>query len=406
MTPLTALLLGGIHPTAAAALQSSGFLVREERRELSGETLHAALPGVHLLGIRSGTKVDARALAASTDLLAVGCFCIGVNQVDLGAAAEMGVPIFNAPFSNTRSVAELVIGETILLMRSVPEKNAALHRGTWLKSAAGSTEIRGKTLGIVGYGHIGTQVGILAEALGMRVLFHDTEKKLALGNAAPAQSLEDLLARSDVVTLHVPGGAATERMIGEAQFAAMRPGARLLNASRGTVVDISALVAALESGRLAGAALDVFPSEPASKDEEFVSPLRAFENVLLTPHVGGSTAEAQENIGLEVADKLARFALGGSTTMAVNFPEVTLPDAAGRHRILHIHRNVPGVLAAMNDLFAAAHINIAGQSLRTDASTGYVVTDADAPPPPGMLAALEAVPGTIRARILPPPPRP
>jgi D-3-phosphoglycerate dehydrogenase len=310
--------------------------------------------------------------------------------------------VFNAPYSNTRSVAELVIAEAILLMRRVPERNAECHRGGWAKSAEGSFEVRGKTLGIVGYGHIGTQVGVLAESLGMHVLFHDIEAKLALGNAAPAQGLEDLLARSDIVTLHVPQTSATAGMIGPEEIARMRRGAMLINASRGNVVDIDALAAALREGRLAGAAVDVFPKEPKSKDEEFVSALREFDNVLLTPHVGGSTQEAQLNIGTEVASKLVRYSDNGSTLSAVNFPEVSLPEHAGSRRLLHIHHNVPGVLSRINEVFSAGGININGQHLQTDGEIGYVVIDVSASEEQseGLREQLAEIPGTVRTRLL------
>jgi D-3-phosphoglycerate dehydrogenase len=336
-------------------------------------------------------------------LIGVGCFCIGTNQVDLDAAQERGIPVFNAPFSNTRSVAELVLAEIILLLRGIPERSALAHRGGWIKTATGSHEARGKCLGIVGYGHIGTQVGLLAEALGMRVAYYDIETKLALGNAQPLPSLEALLDIADVVTLHVPETPQTYRMIGAEQLARMKPGARLINAARGTVVDIDALVHALESKHLAGAAIDVFPTEPRASDEEFISPLRRFDNVLLTPHIGGSTEEAQQNIGLEVAGKLIKYSNNGSTLTAVNFPEVSLPEHPGKHRLLHIHRNQPGVLSQINAIFSEQRINIAGQYLQTNARIGYVVIDVDSSERTETVQLrkrLEAVAGTIRTRIL------
>ena len=334
--------------------------------------------------------------------MAIGCFCIGTNQVDLEAAELAGIPVFNAPYSNTRSVAELVIAEAIMLMRGIPQKSAECHRGGWSKSAAGSHEARGKTLGIIGYGHIGTQVGVLAEAIGMNVIFHDIETKLSLGNARSSLSLDDLLERSDVVTLHVPETAATKDMFGQAQIQKMKPGAHLINASRGTVVDIDALAAALESGHIAGAAVDVFPVEPKGNDDAFVSPLAGRDNVILTPHVGGSTLEAQDNIGIEVAAKLVRYSDNGSTLSAVNFPEVTLPGHEGSCRIMHIHRNVPGVLSRVNDIFREHGINIDGQFLRTDAKVGYVVIDVTASEAQALVLkdALGAIEGTLRTRVL------
>jgi D-3-phosphoglycerate dehydrogenase len=394
-------LLEGIHSTAVRALADDGYTnVDTYPKALSGDDLIAAIEGAHFIGIRSRTQVTEEVLARAPKLSAIGCFCIGTNQVDLTAAARRGIPVFNAPFSNTRSVAELVMGEMIMLMRDIPAKNAKLHRGEWDKSAAGAYEVRGKTLGIVGYGHIGTQVGILAEQLGMTVLFHDIENKLPLGNARRAASLATLLAVSDVVTLHVPETPATQDMIGAEQLTAMKPGSLLINASRGTVVDIDALAASLESGHLHGAAIDVFPVEPKGNDAVFSSPLTRFDNVILTPHIGGSTAEAQANIGGEVAAKLVRYSNNGSTVSAVNFPEVTLPEHTGKCRLLHIHRNVPGIIANINDRFSKAGINVASQFLQTDANVGYVVIDVDANASQVALDELSAIEGTIRCRIL------
>ena len=397
------LLLEGVSQSAVDAFRNAGYsLIDYHDRSLSGDALNKAIAGAHLVGIRSRTQLDADTLAHARRLIAIGCFCIGTNQVDLEAAHLAGIPVFNAPYSNTRSVAELVIAEAILLLRGIPRRNAECHRGGWSKNATGSHEVRGKTLGIVGYGHIGTQVGLLAEALGMQVLFHDIETKLALGNARAATSLDDLLARSDVVTLHVPETAGTRGMIGAAQIARMRPGAHLVNASRGTVVGIDALAEALRDGRLGGAAVDVFPLEPKDRDEAFESPLRGIDNVLLTPHVGGSTLEAQDNIGLEVAAKLVRYSDNGSTLSAVNFPEVALPGHEGSRRILHIHRNAPGVLSQANEVFSGRGINIDGQYLRTDAKVGYVVIDVTASEEQAteLRAALAAIPGTLRTRVL------
>ncbi len=398
---LLVLLLEGIHPSAVEALRRDGYTrIVTHAKALAGSELRAALAEASFLGIRSRTQLTAEVLQHANRLSAIGCFCIGTNQVDLGAAMRLGIPVFNAPFSNTRSVAELVLAQIIMLMRGIPAKNAALHRGDWLKSAAHSYEVRGKTLGIVGYGHIGMQIGVLAEQLGMRVVFRDIAAKLPLGNAREMPSLDELLKASDVVSLHVPETEETANMIGPAQLSAMKPGSHLINASRGTVVDIDALAAALESGHLHGAAIDVFPIEPQGNDSTFVSPLTRFDNVILTPHIGGSTSEAQVNIGKEVAAKLIRYGDNGSTTSAVNFPEVALPEHAGRSRLLHIHKNVPGVLAQVNEKLSAAGINIAAQYLSTNADVGYVVIDVDHAAKQPALAELRTVPATIRCRIL------
>ncbi len=395
------LLLEGIHPAANEVLSSSGYdLVDVHPKSLSGDDLRTALADVHFLGIRSRTQLTAEVLAAAPKLTAVGCFCIGTNQVDLRAAEARGVPVFNAPFSNTRSVAELVLAEIIMLMRGIPAKNAAAHRGEWLKSAADSYEVRGKKLGIVGYGHIGTQLSVLAESLGMRVRFFDIESKLPLGNADVANSLQGLLAESDVVSLHVPSTPLTQDMIAEAEIAAMKPGAILVNASRGDVVNIDALDAALASGHIGGAALDVFPTEPKSNEEMFSSPLRRHDNVILTPHIGGSTQEAQENIAREVATKLVRFSDNGTTASSVNFPQASLPDNLEHTRILHIHRNEPGHLQRINRVFSERGINIAAQYLQTTEAIGYVVMDAAVDAPKELIEALKALDGTIRARLL------
>jgi D-3-phosphoglycerate dehydrogenase len=323
--------------------------------------------------------------------------------VDLEFARKRGIPVFNAPFSNTRSVAELVLAEMILLMRGIPERNAAAHRGEWLKTATGAREVRGKKLGIVGYGHIGTQIGLLAESVGMQASYYDVETKLALGNARAVGSLDELLAGADVVTLHVPETPETEGMIGAAQLARMKPAAKLINASRGKVVDIGALAAALRSRQIGGAALDVFPVEPKGAGDHFVSPLREFDNVILTPHVGGSTEEAQSNIGIEVAEKLIKYSNNGSTLTAVNFPQVSLPEHPGKHRLLHIHRNHPGVLSHINAVFSRHDVNIAGQYLQTDPTIGYVVIDVEMQKTSAtrrLKSELDKVPGTIRSRVL------
>ena len=397
------LLLEGVSQTAVETFRAAGYTQIElHEKSLPEDELKRRITEAHIVGIRSRTHLSEDVLAQARRLIAVGCFCIGTNQVDLEAAELAGIPVFNAPYSNTRSVAELVIAQAILLMRGVPQKNAECHRGGWSKSAAGSHEVRGKTLGIIGYGHIGTQVGVLAEALGMQVLFHDIETKLSLGNARAAVGLDDLLTQSDVVTLHVPETAATKDMFGAAQIAQMKPGAHVINASRGTVVDIDALADALKSGKVGGAAVDVFPLEPKGNAELFESPLRGLDNVILTPHVGGSTLEAQDNIGIEVAAKLVRYSDNGSTLSSVNFPEVTLPGHDGSRRILHIHRNVPGVLSQINDIFRDRGINIDGQFLRTDPKVGYVVIDvtADEEQTASLRDAMAAIEGTLRVRVL------
>ena len=397
------LLLEGISQSAVDVFTAAGYTqIERHEKSLPEDELKRRIADVHLVGIRSRTQLNAGVLAEARRLIAVGCFCIGTNQVDLTAAKLAGAPVFNAPYSNTRSVAELVIAETILLLRRIPQKNAECHRRGWSKSAAGSFEVRVKVLGIVGYGHIGTQVGLLAEGLGMRVIYHDIERKLSLGNARPALHLEDLLERADVVTLHVPETPQTLRMIGAEQMARMRPGTALINASRGTVVDIDALAAQLRSGHLSGAAVDVFPIEPKGNDDAFESPLIGMDNVILTPHVGGSTLEAQDNIGIEVAAKLVRYSDNGSTLSAVNFPEASLPEHPGSRRLLHIHRNVPGMLSRINDVFSKANVNIEGEYLQTDSAIGYVVIDVavEEDRATSLKDALAAIPGTLHARVL------
>jgi len=397
-------LLEGVHSSAINAFRSDGYSsVEIHSKALPEPQLTDAVRDAYIIGIRSATQLTRSVLESSRHLTAIGCFCIGTNQVDLAAAQDRGIPVFNAPFSNTRSVAELVLAEIVLLMRGIPARNAAAHRGEWIKTAAGSREARGKTLGIIGYGHIGTQVGVLAEALGMQVVFYDIETKLALGNARPVQAIEALLEASDVVTLHVPQTPQTNNLIDAAALSRMKPGASLINASRGTVVDIDALVCALDSRHLSGAAIDVFPKEPKSNTDTFVSPLRGRDNVILTPHVGGSTQEAQHDIGLEVSGKLLKYSNNGSTLGAVNFPEVALPAYPGQHRLLHIHRNQPGVLSEVNAVFSAKHINITGQFLQTNPKIGYVVIDIEAPDRAVSMALrkrLDQVAGTIRTRIL------
>lgn len=409
MTPKTSLdkskikflLLEGIHPSALQVLHNAGYTnIETVSGALPPEELLRKIADVHFVGIRSRTQLTAEVFAAAQKLVAVGCFCIGTNQVDLDAARQHGVVVFNAPYSNTRSVAELVLGEAILLLRGIPAKNAVAHRGGWLKTADNAYEIRGKTLGIVGYGSIGTQLSVLAEGLGMQVVFHDVVTKLPLGNARQAASLQELLATSDIVSLHVPELPSTQWMIGAAEIAAMKPGAILINASRGTVVEIDPLADALRAGQLLGAAIDVFPVEPRTNKDEFTSPLRGLDNVILTPHIGGSTMEAQANIGLEVAEKLVKYSDNGTTTSAVNFPEVALPAHPGQKRILHVHHNVPGVLSAINQVFAQHGLNIVGQYLRTDEKLGYVVMDIGAEAQDLPLAQLGEITGTIRCRVL------
>ncbi len=395
------LLLEGVHPSAVEVLRAAGYSQIESLPgALPEDELKHRIADVHFLGIRSRTQLSAEVLAHAQRLAAVGCFCIGTNQVDLSAASARGVAVFNAPFSNTRSVAELVLAEAILLMRGIPEKNAVSHRGGWLKSASHSYEIRGKTLGIVGYGSIGAQLSVLAEALGMQVVFFDVATKLPMGNARQVPSLADVLRQADVVSLHVPETAATQWMIGAAELALMKAEAVLINAARGQVVVIEALAEAIRQKRLLGAAIDVFPQEPRSNDDLFESPLRGLDNVILTPHIGGSTKEAQESIGVEVAAKLVKYSDNGTTTSSVNFPEVALPAHPGHHRLLHVHQNVPGVMSRINQVFSDNHINIAGQFLQTRGEVGYVVIDVDAAYSDIALARLLDVPGTLRCRVL------
>lgn len=395
------LLLEGVHQSAVKTLNEAGYTnIEYLKTSLSEAELIEKIKDVHFIGIRSRTQLTANVFEAANKLMAVGCFCIGTNQVDLTAALIRGIPVFNAPYSNTRSVAELVIGQLILLLRGIPEKNALTHRGIWQKVATGSYETRGKALGLVGYGNIGSQLSVLAEAMGMKVYLYDIITKLPLGNATQVSTLKELMEISDVVSLHVPETPQTENMIGAEQISWMKKGAILINASRGTVVDIDALAAALESGHLSGAAVDVFPVEPRSNDEEFVSPLRKFDNCILTPHIGGSTLEAQENIGLEVAEKLIRYCDNGSSQTSVNFPEVALPSHPGMHRLLHIHQNVPGVMSQINQVFSASGINIRSQYLQTNDKIGYVVMDIDEKDSNYALDKLHEIDGTIRCRVL------
>ena len=395
------LLLEGVHPSAVEVFKAAGYEnIDYQPTALPEEQLLEKIAGAHFVGIRSRTQLNAKVFAAAKKLMSVGCFCIGTNQVDLQAATEHGVIVFNAPYSNTRSVAELVIAEAIMLMRGIPDKSAKAHRGEWLKSASNSYEVRGKTLGIVGYGNIGSQTSVMAESMGMKVRFYDTSTKLPLGNAAQVRKLHDLLGQSDVISLHVPDNATTRGLMGPKELAAMKPGAMLINAARGQIVDIDSLCEHLASKHIGGAAIDVFPVEPKSNQEEFISPLREFDNVILTPHIGGSTQEAQENIGIEVAEKVVMYSDNGTSTSAVNFPQVALPSHADTHRLLHVHRNIPGMMTAINQIFSQYNINVAAQYLQTNDKVGYVVVDIEAEYGDDAIAALKAIEGTIRCRVL------
>ncbi|MFQ0994958.1 phosphoglycerate dehydrogenase [Gilliamella sp. BG2] len=399
------LLLEGVHPSAIEILKFAGFTnIEYHKNALSPEELKQALKDVRFIGIRSRTQLTKDIIDSAPKLAGIGCFCIGTNQVDLDAATVKGIPVFNAPFSNTRSVAELVLAEAILLLRRVPDANAKAHRGKWNKIATGSHEARGKNLGIIGYGHIGSQLSILAESLGMNVYFYDIETKLPLGNAKQVSTMKELLAISDIVSMHVPENPTTIKMISDNEIDAMKQDAILINASRGKVIDLDALTKALKANKLSGAAIDVFPTEPASNNDPFESPLCQFDNVIITPHIGGSTSEAQENIGIEVASKLAKYSDTGATLSAVNFPEASLPiPAKGSSRFINIHRNQPGVLTAINTLFAEQGLNISAQYLQTDPQIGYVVIDIDRvkqSKAEELLSKLKNVPGTIRARLL------
>ncbi|OCF97877.1 phosphoglycerate dehydrogenase [Gilliamella sp. wkB308] len=399
------LLLEGVHPSAVEVLKSAGFTnIEYLKSALSPTELKTALKDVRFIGIRSRTHLTEDIINSAPKLAGIGCFCIGTNQVDLDAATVKGIPVFNAPFSNTRSVAELVLAEAILLLRRVPEANAQAHQGKWNKIATGSHEARGKNLGIIGYGHIGSQLSILAESLGMNVYFYDIETKLPLGNAKQIATMNELLAMSDIVSMHVPENPTTIRMISKNEINQMKSGAILINASRGKVIDLDALTDALKANKISGAAIDVFPSEPASNNDPFESPLCEFDNVIITPHIGGSTSEAQENIGIEVATKLAKYSDTGATLSAVNFPEASLPiPAKGSSRFINIHHNQPGVLTAINTLFAEQGLNISAQYLQTDPKIGYVVIDIDRveqSKAEELLIKLKNVAGTIRARLL------
>ncbi|WP_419852245.1 phosphoglycerate dehydrogenase [Actinobacillus pleuropneumoniae] len=396
------LLLEGVHQNALDVLQAAGYTnIEYHKKALDGEELINAIKDAHFVGLRSRTYLTKEVLSHAKNLVSIGCFCIGTNQVDLKEAKRLGIPVFNAPFSNTRSVAELVLAEIILLMRQVPKANAEVHRGVWNKSAAGSNEVRGKKLGIVGYGHIGSQLSVMAESIGMQVYFYDIENKLPLGNAQQIASLNELLAGCDAISLHVPENASTKNLMNADRIAQLKEDSVLINAARGTVVDIDALAARLAQGTLRGAAIDVFPEEPASINDPFESPLRQFDNVILTPHIGGSTAEAQANIGTEVANKFVKYSDNGSTLSAVNFPEVSLPILhSDAKRLLHIHENRPGILNKINQVFVDGNVNIAGQYLQTDPNIGYVVIDVELDDASEALERLQQIDGTIKARVI------
>jgi D-3-phosphoglycerate dehydrogenase len=394
------LLLENIHPSAHELFRSEGFQLEVLSGALGEADLAARIEDVHILGIRSKTKVTERVLSGARRLLTLGCFCIGTNQVDLAAANRRGIPVFNAPFSNTRSVAEMIMAEIVMLSRRLGDRVREMHTGAWRKVATGSYEVRGKTLGIVGYGHIGRQVGVIAEGLGMRVLFFDVAARLSMGNNYSTKTLDELLAQSDFVTLHVPETPQTKGMMGAREIAVMREGAYLLNASRGTVVDIAALAEALKAGHLAGAAIDVFPQEPETNSDGFETPLRELSNVILTPHIGGSTAEAQEAIGREVGSALTKFVNAGATTGAVNFPHVESALIPGKHRILNVHKNVPGVLRDINRIVSDKGANIAAQVLATDPTIGYLVMDLDQDVSRDVKNAMAVLDTSLKTRIL------
>ncbi len=394
------LLLEGLHPKAGKRFADQGFSVESHKGAFDERDLLDTIGKIHVLGIRSKTQITERVLKKAKRLLAVGTFCIGTNQVDLDAAMVRGIPVFNAPYSNTRSVAELVIADILILFRGLYDKVRDAHAGQWAKTATGSQEARGKTLGIVGYGHIGRQVSVLAESLGMRVLYHDIVDKLGMGNAARVADMRDLMEQSDVITVHVPGAKDNEGLIGAQELGWMKKGAYLINTSRGGVVDLEAARVALTSGALAGAAVDVFPEEPKSRKESFTTPLQNLPNVVITPHIGGATQEAQRNIGLEVAGKVIRYTNNGSTEGAVNFPNEVLPELVDHHRILHIHRNVPGVLQKVNAMFGDAGINVAAQHLRTYQDIGYLIMDVEKTATRKMVRELAQLPESIKVRAL------
>ncbi|MGE5692647.1 MAG: phosphoglycerate dehydrogenase [Candidatus Zixiibacteriota bacterium] len=400
MAPANVLLLEKIHPNAAAQFKAKNFAVTEKPASPPESELNQSLGGIQILGIRSKTKLTPKLLQKAPNLLAVGCFCIGTNQVDLKKCTELGIAVFNAPYSNTRSVTELVIGEIIMLLRRIFERNNAVHEGSWTKGDDGCFEVRGKTLGIVGYGHIGSQVSVIAESLGMNVIFYDIVEKLALGNARPVHSLEELLRQSDVVTLHVPEDQSTWNMIGSRQLGMMKKGSYLINTSRGSVVDLEHLGRAFKEGQLKGAAIDVYPNEPSSAGERFSCSLQGLPNVILTPHIAGSTQEAQADIALKTSNRLIRFLEFGTTTGSVNFPEVELPLLNQNHRIIHIHKNVPGIIKQVAEILARHKYNIEGEYLRTTHELGYLVTDVNRKVTPDVLAELNKIRATLKVRVL------
>lgn len=397
-----ALLLENPHPVAARLLTDAGLEVEVVAGGLDENELISALDGVSVLGIRSKTEIPRRVLAHARDLEVIGAFCIGTNQIATEYAAERGIPVFNAPYANTRSVVELALGEIIALTRRLTVKNSRLHRGTWDKSAVNAHEVRGRTLGIIGYGNIGTQLSVLAEALGLRVIFYDTAERLALGNAQPASSMDEVLREADIVSVHVDGAPSNRNLIGAREFQTMKPGAVFLNLSRGSVVDLGALRTALESGHLLGAAVDVFPQEPKANGDEFTSGLAGLDNVILTPHIGGSTLEAQHDIAVFVAGKIDSFLRRGGTTLSVNLPNLSLPVSSPQaQRLCFIHHNTPGVMARLNDVFARYGVNVEGQGLATAGSIGYAITDLASPLPPDALQQIAAAPASIRMRSFP-----
>lgn len=395
------LLLESINAAAIKEFNAAGYKnVEVYNKALSEKELLQIIEEVHVLGIRSKTNITAKVIEKAQKLLTVGCFCIGTNQVDIKAATKAGITVFNSPYSNTRSVAEVVIGNAIMLIRRIPEKSNAAHKGGWLKDHNGCYEMRGKTLGIIGYGHIGSQVSVMAEAMGMKVMYYDIEPKLPLGNAIPVKTLSELLKVSDIITLHVPGGKATENIMSRARIKQMKKGSYLINYSRGSVVEIEALREAMDTNHIAGAAIDVFPEEPESKNDKFVSPLQGLKNMILTPHIGGSTEEAQVNIGNDVASKLIHFVDSGSSVGSHSIPELSLPVQQNTNRFLHIHHNVPGVLSEINGLLSKMNVNIAGQYLKTNDTIGYVVLDIEKKGSDKLLQELKLVKNTIKARIL------
>jgi D-3-phosphoglycerate dehydrogenase len=397
---INVLLLENVHPVAVALLKAEGFNVETYHAALTEEELCERIKNVSVLGIRSKTQVTAKVLENANRLMAIGAFCIGTNQIDLATATKKGIAVFNAPFSNTRSVVELAIAEMIMLMRNIVDKSVKMHKGIWDKSAKGSFEVRGKKLGLVGYGNIGTQLSVIAESLGMKVLYYDVEERLSLGNAVKCKSLKEVLEQADVISLHVDGRASNANLIGEREFALMKKGVIFINLSRGHIVDIKALRENIVNGKVAGCAIDVFPYEPVSNDEEFVSELRGLPNTILSPHIGGSTSEAQENIGNYVPGKIMDYINTGSTSNSVNFPNITLPILENAHRLIHIHNNVPGILAKINQVLAENGINIVGQYLKTNESIGYVITDINKEYDKDVIAKLKAIEHTIKFRVL------